>query len=68
MVTDAVWRAAGMSNGFVCVGCLESRLGRHLTPADFTDFPINLSSPWDTPRLAARKAGMTALTVPPTVP
>lgn len=26
---------------FLCVGCLERRLGRLLTPADFTDAPVN---------------------------
>lgn len=66
MVTAEVWRAAGMpaptvrgydeSDGdFLCVGCLEGRLGRVLVPADFTRAPINGPSPWDTPRLAARK-------------
>lgn len=67
MVTAEVWCAAGMpaptvlrgydeSDGdFLCVGCLEGRLGRVLVPADFTSAPINDPSPWDTPRLAARK-------------
>lgn len=51
MVTDQVWHAAGMPSGktgngppgsrflnsdFLCIGCLESRLGRMLTPNDFT--------------------------------
>lgn len=62
MVTDEVWHAAmsGESNpfsGYLCIGCLERRLGRELTPADFSDYPINEPSPWDTERLAARKAG-----------
>jgi hypothetical protein len=66
MVHDEVWEAAGMppstimaygGNGdFLCVGCLEVRLGRRLTPADFTKVPINNPTPWDTPRLASRKA------------
>lgn len=67
MVTAEVWAAAGMpppkirmqyeSDGdFLCIGCLEKRLGRILTPADFSNVPINEPSPWDTPRLAARKA------------
>jgi hypothetical protein len=37
IVRDAVWRAAGMEpwGGCLCVGCLERRLGRTLTPRDF---------------------------------
>jgi hypothetical protein len=68
MVTAEMWSAAGMpvptireyneSDGdFLCVGCLEARLGRMLEPGDFTTAPINRPSPWDTPRLASRKAG-----------
>lgn len=62
MVHEAVWLAAGMNlytpevgSGFLCVGCIEKRLGRELTHADFPDYPINWPDPWDTPRLAARK-------------
>jgi hypothetical protein len=37
MVTPAVWEAAGMepAGGCLCIGCLEKRLGRTLTPKDF---------------------------------
>ncbi|MDN5003904.1 hypothetical protein ACFQZO_24000 [Bradyrhizobium sp. GCM10027634] len=37
IVKNRVWRAAGMSpfNGCLCIGCLERRLGRTLTPEDF---------------------------------
>jgi hypothetical protein len=67
MVTKAVWAAAGMppatikcynetDGDFLCIGCIEKRLGRPLTAADFADVPLNEPSPWDTPRLAARKA------------
>lgn len=66
MVTAEVWKAAGMpaptlrrynetDGDFLCIGCLEGRLGRELTAADFTDAPINEPSPWDTPRLQDRK-------------
>jgi hypothetical protein len=62
MVHDHVWAEAGMplselaGDGlYLCVGCLEERLGRVLTRADFTDAPINEPDPWDTPRLADRK-------------
>jgi hypothetical protein len=57
VVHDDLWRAAGMDDGYLCVGCLERRIGRHLTPADFADVPLNEPNPNDTPRLAARKAG-----------
>jgi hypothetical protein len=71
MVTAEVWSAAGMpaptirgfgeSDGdFLCVGCLETRLGRALVPGDFIKAPINEPSPRDTPRLASRKAGKAA--------
>ena len=55
MVREKVWAAAGLMNGFLCVGCLERRIGRLLVPSDFTKAPINGPNPWDTPRLAARK-------------
>jgi hypothetical protein len=36
-VKRAVWRAANMEDmgGCLCIGCLEKRLGRTLTPRDF---------------------------------
>jgi len=36
-VTDALWQqATGMTKaGCLCVGCLETCIGRHLTPNDF---------------------------------
>lgn len=59
MIHDDVWAAAGMGTasgaGFLCVGCLEQRLGRQLQPFDFTTTPINELSPWDTLRMEARK-------------
>jgi hypothetical protein len=64
MVHDDVWVAAGMKprnpeddvdhSGFLCIGCLEKRLRRKLTPQDFTSDPINNPSPYDTPRLFSR--------------
>ncbi len=56
MVHNAIWQTAGMLKGFLCIGCLESRLGRTLSLPDFTAAPINNPSPWDTPRLRDRKA------------
>jgi hypothetical protein len=62
-VWDFLWQEAGMplenemlwSSGFLCVGCLEKRLGRELTAEDFPDYPINHQHHLDTPRLASRK-------------
>jgi len=39
---------------FLCVGCLEARLGRELTGADFTDAEVNEPGPQHTPRLNDR--------------
>lgn len=36
-VTKEVWRASGLEDfgGCLCIGCLEKRIGRRLTPKDF---------------------------------
>jgi hypothetical protein len=46
VVTDKVWKeAVGMSRkadkSELCIGCLESRLGRQLTRDDFTACDVN---------------------------
>jgi hypothetical protein len=48
MVHDHVWERAwgqisrGMpGDQILCIGCLENRIGRRLTSADFTDAPVN---------------------------
>jgi hypothetical protein len=45
MVRAEVWEAAASSQGeqprFLCIGCLEGRIGRQLTRADFADAEIN---------------------------
>lgn len=43
MVEDDVWESAGMTidGGMLCIGCIEDRLGRKLTPSDFTDCLLN---------------------------
>lgn len=46
MVVDHVWRQTGIplggcGNGMLCIGCLEGRVNRKLTPEDFTNYPIN---------------------------
>lgn len=42
MVQDEVWMQAQLTDGMLCIGCLEQRIGRGLQPSDFTDAPINL--------------------------
>lgn len=52
-VHDYLWQiAVGDEHaGMVCLGCLETRLGRRLTGADFTDAPVNWSDhPFTRPR------------------
>lgn len=41
MVFDRIWAEAGMEKGMLCILCLETRLGRLLTRADFTSAPVN---------------------------
>lgn len=55
MVTDGVWELANPQRcGMLCIGCLEKRLGRTLTAADFTAAPINHGVFPYSERLAAR--------------
>ena len=73
IVTDEVWQAAGMplgnvdpksfvlkgGGGCLCVGCIERRLGRRLTNADFVwqeGLWENRDAGWLTPRLVERLA------------
>jgi hypothetical protein len=53
-VHPEVWEASGLGpdDGCLCIGCLETRLQRRLTPADFSDAGINDLSISDTPRYA----------------
>jgi hypothetical protein len=41
MVHEEVWEEAG-GKRFLCVRCMETRLGRPLTPRDFNDAPCNI--------------------------
>jgi hypothetical protein len=44
MVHESLWTQVDASQGSrLCIGCLESRLGRELTGADFTDTDVNYS-------------------------
>lgn len=55
MVHDDVWLEANpASDGMLCLGCLEARLGRPLVAEDFTDAPVNHQSfARQSPRLRA---------------
>ncbi|MER9590933.1 hypothetical protein NKI94_19270 [Mesorhizobium australicum] len=66
MPKDRVLGFDETDGNFLCIPCLEKRLGRDLIPADFADVPVNRPSRSDTPLLAARKAGREA--VHPSVP
>jgi hypothetical protein len=57
MVHDALWLNANpQTDGMLCIGCLEERLGRTPTSEDFTDAPINQPCRNNSKRLAARLA------------
>jgi len=44
MVHNHIWAGVTMFRAahMLCVGCLESRLGRRLTVLDFTNAPVNM--------------------------
>jgi hypothetical protein len=46
MVNDDLWESAISTSGMLCIGCLERRIGRRLTAADFTDCPLNSGLHW----------------------
>jgi hypothetical protein len=53
MVHDHVWQQAGAPRfGWLCVGCLENRLGRQLHRGDFKKVILNSLIVSDTPRYA----------------
>jgi hypothetical protein len=58
-VRDAVWKQAGMKadGGCLCIGCLEKRIGRQLTPKDFPRQPLNHPGMPGTKRLLSRRRG-----------
>jgi hypothetical protein len=55
IVHDHVWQKAGMGDrdGRLCIGCLEKRIGRRMTPADLPDHPFKALP--GTPRLPERQ-------------
>lgn len=56
MVLPAVWQAASNEDEprYLCIGCLEERLGRHLVARDFSNLGINESGRLASARLADR--------------
>lgn len=43
MVLNSVWaKVATKHDRMLCIGCLEDRLKRKLTPKDFSSAPINI--------------------------
>ena len=54
-VTNDLWKRYGVGRGMLCIGCLEERMGRDLTAADFADVPVNdLNFPGHSDRLRSR--------------
>jgi hypothetical protein len=64
-IQDELWQSAWPNSGvgqedngpggkFLCIGCLESRLGRMLVKGDFKEMPANNPSPWYSDRLNSR--------------
>ena len=41
MVKDGLWAKYGARRGMLCIGCIEARMGRTLSPVDFTDCILN---------------------------
>lgn len=42
MIHKHLWMTVNADDdGMLCIGCVESRLGRALTASDFTDAPVN---------------------------
>lgn len=54
-VHDKVWLSAHPDDyGLLCIGCLETRLGRLLTSEDFPRYPINTGAFRQSERLKDR--------------
>lgn len=43
MLKDPVWEEAVPDDdlGMLCIGCIEKKLGRELSPEDFSECPLN---------------------------
>lgn len=58
MLHDDLWaRINPRIDGQLCIDCAERRLGRRLTPDDFTDAPINAERALMNRKLAERVYG-----------
>src|SRR6478736_2828151 len=58
MVEDEIWLSVMPDfTGMLCIGCLENRLGRVLTPPDFPLYPINMGYFRQSDRLRSRIKG-----------
>jgi len=55
MVRDDIWQSVRGDARFLCLGCVEKRLGRKLESDDFTDVIANWEN--DTVRALFEKAG-----------
>lgn len=44
MVRDVIWSAHGSGRGFLCIACLEKRMGRALVRSDFVAVLLNTLS------------------------
>lgn len=53
VVHDFIWFSVA-NKGMLCIGCIERRLGRRLTPFDFKDAQINYIATHQSPRLVDR--------------
>ncbi len=61
IVFDSVWEQATKDTpaNFLCIGCLEKRLSRKLTRADFSDAPLNSLSGYGRSRRLRNRLGIT---------
>jgi hypothetical protein len=57
MVHDDIWAAHGGGDGMLCIGCLETCMGRTLSPTDFTDAGCNRYPDGYSKRLEDRLGG-----------
>ncbi len=49
MLVDATWQLAHDSHiGMLCIGCIETRIGRKLMPSDFNNSHVNRQQPGKT--------------------
>jgi hypothetical protein len=66
ILRDDVWLSTGLKQdgGMLCIGCVESRLGRRLNRADFTSAGINMQpNAWRSARFNKRLAARESQTL-----